>query len=177
MRDHSPQPGRSGNKVVWSVVAFSSEPNYILNMERTDTIVLLAARLRDKAYDFLRGELAERNIADLAPAHGEVIIALARHETLSLKALGAIIDRRKAFTTELVNRLVTLKYVRKVVDPQDHRSRRLTLTRKSLALSDDLKATSDALLERAYRNVLPADRQHLVDTLARVVANFQSESE
>jgi MarR family transcriptional regulator, organic hydroperoxide resistance regulator len=140
-------------------------------MQRTDEIIYLAARLRDRAYTFITEELERMNVEG-APSHGAILVALLRHQPLSLTELSQIIDKKKSSTTELVDKLIRLGYVEKTTDEHDQRIKLIRLTEKSLALKSRFAELTEKLMAKTYRGISVEEQQQVVNLLAKIVNNF-----
>lgn len=66
-------------------------------------------------------ELELRGIVGLAPTHGDILVALFRNESLSMRDLSETIQRDKSTVTALVNKLIKLGYVEKYKGTEDSR--------------------------------------------------------
>jgi MarR family transcriptional regulator, organic hydroperoxide resistance regulator len=140
-------------------------------MQRTDEIIYLAARLRDRAYTFITEELERMNVEG-APSHGAILVALLRHQPLSLTELSQIIDKKKSSTTELVDKLIRLGYVEKTTDEHDQRIKLIRLTEKSLALKSRFAELTEKLMAKTYRGLSVEEQHQFVNLLAKIVNNF-----
>jgi len=72
------------------------------------------------------------------------VLELVEHDGLSMQELSRAVMVDNGYTTRAVRRLVDLGYARKIVDPADSRSFRISLTSQGLATSS---AIHEALME------------------------------
>ena len=72
----------------------------------TNMIVSLISRIREKANRYIESELSARGLSGLKPIHGDLLLALFRHEEPTMKELTELVDRRKSTVTTLVEKLV-----------------------------------------------------------------------
>jgi DNA-binding MarR family transcriptional regulator len=138
----------------------------------TGTIISLIARIREKAHRFIMNELKGHGLVGLAPVHGDVLMALFFHNELTMKQIADIVDRKKSTVTTLVEKLVRLGYAKKVKDPEDHRSFRISLTRKGRGLKDRLIDISMKLQLKVYKDMPMRERRQLVKSLRTINDNW-----
>ena len=139
---------------------------------RTNAIILLAAQLRDRAYEHVTSELKRLGMLGLAPSHGDILITLYREKALSLKELATRINKKKSSTTELVNKLIRLGYVEKAVSDLDQRVKLVRLTEQSLNLKDAFIELSDNVNGRVFQGFTKAEQKQLVQLLSKAVNNY-----
>ena len=137
-------------------------------VHETEIPLVLIWRVREKANRFLVQELRNHNVEGLAPSHGDILWALFKNRSLSMKQLAEIIDRDKSTVTALVNKLIKLGYVRKTPDATDSRVLRITLTKKGEGLQDTLVDISGRLLEKFYKNLSEKERNDLAALLVKI---------
>ena len=137
-------------------------------VHETEIPLVLIWRVREKANRFLVQELRNHNVEGLAPSHGDILWALFKNRSLSMKQLAEIIDRDKSTVTALVNKLIKLGYVRKTPDATDSRVLRISLTKKGEGLQDTLVDISGRLLEKFYKNLSEKERNDLAALLVKI---------
>ncbi len=140
--------------------------------DRTDIIVSLISRIREKTNRFISMELSARGLDGLKPIHGDLLLALFRHNCPTMKELADIVDRKKSTVTTLVAKLVQLGYVRKTQDENDFRSFRISLTPKGMALKPHLIEISGRLLDKVYKDMPEEERDRMVKGLNRINRNW-----
>ncbi len=91
-------------------------------------IIQQIATVREKTHTRMEQYLRDYGLAEIAPSHGAVLIALDRSGPLSMGDLAADVGRDKSTVTVLVNRLERLGYVNRQSDPDDLRVTRISLT-------------------------------------------------
>ena len=134
----------------------------------TGIVISLIARIREKANRFIMHELKEHGIEGLAPVHGDVLVALFFHNELTMKEIADTVDRKKSTVTTIVEKLVRLGYAEKVKDPEDHRSFRISLTKKGRGLKERLIDISNKLQRKVYKDMPMRERRQLVKSLRRI---------
>jgi MarR family transcriptional regulator, organic hydroperoxide resistance regulator len=141
---------------------------------RTNHLIALASALRFHALEFLTAELRRAGIDDLIPSHGAVLSMLfGRGGAASMKELVAASGRGKSTFTEMVKALERRGYVVRSKDPEDARGVRLEITDKARALQPLFETISLRLLEAAWGEMPPSDREQLSGLLESVVANLK----
>ncbi len=83
---------------------------------RTEHIISLISRIRDKANRLIVSELRVRNMPGLAPSHGDILILLFQSETVSMREIAEKIGRDKSTVTALIKKLIDIGYVEKRED-------------------------------------------------------------
>ena len=139
---------------------------------RTNAVILLAAQLRDRAYEHVSSELERLGISGCAPSHGAILIALYREKALSLKELAMRIDKKKSSTTELVDKLIRLGYVEKTVSDEDQRVKVVRLTQQSLDFKGAFIELTDNVNARVFKGFTKAEREQFVQLLSKAVNNY-----
>ncbi|MFH2067282.1 MAG: MarR family winged helix-turn-helix transcriptional regulator [Pseudomonadota bacterium] len=137
-----------------------------------DLIIYTISRIREKANRFVVDELKSHGLNDLAPIHGEILLALFSRGELSMKQLAELIDRKKSTVTTLVEKMITLGYAQKKLDIYDNRSFLISLTEKGYALKNDVINISNNLLEKVYKDMPPQERKQLVRSLRKILDNW-----
>ncbi len=139
---------------------------------KTDHIIALIARVRDKAYEFIIRELNKRKITGLVPSHGGIMSTLFRKDRVPMKEIAERIGRDKSTVTALVNKLVRAGYVVKEGDPDDARITYLCLTAKGRSLEKDFEEISDGLISTAFLGFSQPEREELVKGVVKMLNNF-----
>jgi DNA-binding MarR family transcriptional regulator len=139
---------------------------------RTNAVILLAAQLRDRAYEHVSSELERLGISGCAPSHGAILIDLYREKALSLKELAMRIDKKKSSTTELVDKLIRLGYAEKTISDEDQRVKVVRLTQQSLDLKDAFIELTDNVNARVFKGFTKAEREQFVQLLSKAVNNY-----
>ena len=138
----------------------------------TDMIVSLISRIKENADRFILSELAARNIKDLKPVHGDLLLALFTHEAPTMKELTNLVGRTKSTVTTLVEKLVRLGYVSRTKDTADSRVFRVSLTPEGRALKPHLAEISRRLIDQVYKDLPMADRSQLTRALKKILENW-----
>ncbi len=134
--------------------------------------VILISQIREKANRLLIGELKRHNMAGLSPSHGDILWALFKQGALSMKGLATLIDRDKSTVTVLVNKLISLGYVRKQPDIADSRVTLISLTEQGRDLKDDLIEISQKLIAKVYKTLSEDERDSLIELLTKINDNW-----
>ena len=139
---------------------------------KTDHVIALIARLRDRAYAFIIRELNKKKITGLVPSHGGILGVLFEKEKVSMKVLAERINRDKSTVTALVRKLMRAGYVVKEKDPEDNRISYLSLTAKGRALEPDFDEISENLIANAFKGFSRKERMTLVKGIIKMLNNF-----
>lgn len=139
---------------------------------KTDHVIALIARVRDKAYELIIRELNRKKITGLVPSHGGIMSTLFKRDRASMKELSDRIGRDKSTVTALVSKLVRAGYVVKEKDPDDNRITYLCLTTKGRALEKDFDEISENLIATAFHGFSQEERESMVKAIVRMLNNF-----
>jgi DNA-binding MarR family transcriptional regulator len=139
---------------------------------KTDHVIALIARVRDKAYELIIRELNRKKITGLVPSHGGIMSTLFKRDRASMKELSDRIGRDKSTVTALVSKLVRAGYVVKEKDPDDNRITYLCLTTKGKALEKDFDEISENLIATAFHGFSQEERESMVKAIVRMLNNF-----
>jgi DNA-binding MarR family transcriptional regulator len=139
---------------------------------KTEHVIALIARVRDRAYEFIIRELNKKKIKGLVPSHGGIMSTLLKRDRMSMKEIAERIGRDKSTVTALVNKLVDAGYVVKEKDPDDNRVTFLCLTAKGKSLERDFDAISGCLIDTAFRGFTQQEREELVRGIVKMLNNF-----
>ena len=139
---------------------------------KTDHVIALIARVRDKAYEFIVRELNKKKITGLVPSHGGIMSTLFRKNKASMKELSERIGRDKSTVTALVSKLVRAGYVIKEKDADDKRVTYLCLTAKGRALEPDFDEISEKLIATTFQGFSQKERESMVKAIVKMLNNF-----
>lgn len=155
-------------KLYWAVSTWWREGGKV----KTDHIIALISKTREKANALISDKLKGLGIEGLAPSHGEILVNLFKSSPLSMKELAERIGRDKSTITALVNKLVKLGYVEKRKDPTDSRVTLIGLTGEGEELKPDFEYVSTKLLATTFRGFSTKEKETVVRLLERILDNF-----
>ncbi|MEH6348308.1 MAG: MarR family transcriptional regulator [Bermanella sp.] len=137
-----------------------------------DQFIILLAKLKDRAYEFIQAELKRLDIEG-APSHGAILVALLHYKQLSLTELSKIIDKKKSSTTELVDKLIKIGYVEKTIDVHDQRIKLVQLTKKSMGLKSKFAQFTKNLTNKTFQGVSEKEKQQTILVMDKILKNFE----
>lgn len=138
----------------------------------TRDIVSLISSIREKANKLIIQEMSMREMEGLAPSHGDILNALLKYTSLTMKDLAKEINKDKSTVTALVNKLLNLGYIERTRDLSDSRIVYITLTEKGKNVKKDFQEISDKLIERIYKDISKNEQEVLINILAKIQNNF-----
>ena len=141
----------------------------------TESIISLAAAIREEANTLILRLLAARGITDILPAHGAVLHALFRQSPIQMGALAAMIGRKKNTVTGLINTLEERGYCRREPDPLDARAQKIALTDKGEALRGIQDEISAELLRSAWRGIPVSEQRAAMRSLTSILNNLKQD--
>ncbi|UCG29800.1 MAG: MarR family transcriptional regulator [candidate division WOR-3 bacterium] len=139
---------------------------------KTDHVIALIARVRDRAYEFIIRELNKKKITGLVPSHGGIMSTLFKKDRVPMKEIAERIGRDKSTVTALVNKLMRAGYVVKEKDPDDNRITYLCLTAKGRSLESVFDEISQRLIATAFRGFSQKERENIVRGIVQMLNNF-----
>ena len=139
---------------------------------KTDHVIALIARVRDKAYEFITRELRKKKIKGLVPSHGGIMSTLFKRDRLSMKEVAERIGRDKSTVTALVNKLEAAGYVTREKDLDDNRVTYLCLTAQGKSLEQDFDEISEKLISRAFHGFSQGEQENMVKAIVKMLSNF-----
>lgn len=140
--------------------------------DETTLIISIISRIRKKANVFITDELSRYGIDGLIPVHGDILFMLFVHGEMTMSSIAELIERKKSTVTTLVDKLIRMGYVEKRQDATDNRFFLISLTPEGKALGQSLKAISEKLIEKVYKDMPVDERIKLVRCLNRINANW-----
>lgn len=130
-------------------------------------------KTKKKMDTFIEQELKSNGLVDIVPSYRNVITVLMDHDgKLSMNEVGKLIGKDKSTVTALVNKLITLGYIKKEKCLEDRRKTYLLLTRKSRSLQEKFDAISDGVYHRAYNDFTGDEKDTFLRLLKKLNHNF-----
>jgi len=135
----------------------------------------LISRIREKANNFIIGELEKEGITGIAPSHGDIFTILFQTESIPMTELAARIHRTKPTVTVLVDKLVAKGFVIKEKVVTDNRVTLIKLTEAGLSLQPIIQRISDKLNQIVYQGLTDEEALQLERLLRVVNLNFEQD--
>lgn len=132
----------------------------------------LIGRARVLLHEFITKELEDKGIYNIVPSHGDIIIALLQHESLSMCALACRINRDPSTVTTLVKKLNHLGYTEVYKDAGDKRTNRVSLTDKGRKLETIIVEISEKLYRQQWDHISEHDMIIFRQVLQQIIQNF-----
>lgn len=132
------------------------------------------SNLRREIQTFLSTEMAQAGIQGCVPSHGDIIVTLLKHESMTMRDLSTAIQRDPSTVTTLVKKLSRLGLVTLTDNPRDTRSRLVSLTERGKALKEAFYPISAALAETLWHGISDDERDQFRSILDRMIQNFQA---
>lgn len=114
----------------------------------------------------------EKGITDLKTSYGNIIYTLMNNGDLTMKDLAAKIQRDKSTLTVLIKKLEKNGYVRKIDNPDDARSKFITLTEKTEGLDKIFITISKSVNEQIWQDISDEDNEVFIKCLKQMIANL-----
>lgn len=139
---------------------------------RSDWLIHLVSRTREKLRFYLSAELRSVGLKDFEPAHGAVLFALSAAQPLTMQRLAQLTERDASTMTVLVRKLRSRGYLASEKGSADQRESVISLTPKGAKAVPLVRRASARVLRRAYRGVSRAERALVISLLQRIHANL-----
>lgn len=137
--------------------------NFVSTLSRT-----LAAANR-----FLAARLREEGLDTLVPSHGDILMHLFAHESVTMHELARAIGREPSTVTSLVKKLANAGYVQTDKHGSDRRITYVTLTDEGKGLRGIFDGIFAELVATQMAGVSSADFDVTRDTLETMRRNFE----
>lgn len=138
----------------------------------TDNTMYLIGRARIQLHEYITKELEEQGVYGIVPSHGDIIIALLKHESLAMCELAYRINRDPSTVTTLVKKLNLLGYTEVYKDAGDKRTNRVSLTGKGRELEAIIMEISEKLYRQQYKHISEHDIVIFRQVLQQIIQNF-----
>lgn len=143
-------------------------------MEMRQNVLNLMSKVRSRAFQFLEKEMAAAGVADLSPAHGDVLFIAARHPGCDMRQLAVLTGRDKSTLTPLVERLVRDGYLVRKSSATDRRRAEISLTAKSEKLRPRLMKIGMKLERSMLAGIGKDEQAMLMQALQRMYTNLDA---
>lgn len=157
-----------------------------MNSERTSKIdeavcpygdmISVLSRTLAAANHLIAKLLADENIINLVPSHGDILIQLFAHEEVSMAALADAIGKDPSTVTTLVKKLVDAGYVKTEKNPEDRRITNVTLTDSGRALEQSFVNVSKELCNAMKSKLTSEELMRTRESLLIMKDGFDSKS-
>ncbi|MFZ5726785.1 MAG: MarR family winged helix-turn-helix transcriptional regulator [Pseudomonadota bacterium] len=135
----------------------------------TETIGFI---LNDTARLYRRAFNARVRDSGITALQWRLITYLKRHEGIRQGPLAELIEVEPITLSRMVDRLVEAGLVERRADPADRRAWQLYLTTRAADLLGGIRSVVEALNDEALEGLSPAERDRLLDLVARVRTNL-----
>lgn len=137
-------------------------------------IVYFISRTKKKMIRFIEKKLLENDMDDLIPSHGNILTALyENNEKLTMKRIAEIIGKDKSTVTPLINKLLSLGYIKKEKDEKDKRITYISLTNKGREIRTKYNNISSEVYKTAYKGFSKEEKEIFLNLLKRLNNNFK----
>jgi DNA-binding MarR family transcriptional regulator len=111
---------------------------------------------------------------DLSPQQFWTLVAIARHEGVSLRELAELQRMDQPTACRVVAALARRRLVHSGADPADRRRSRLVLTPSGRAMAEQLAPIAAAVRSAVEAGLTPSERTAVVAGLRKVIANLEN---
>ena len=136
-------------------------------------IVTLNAQLRVLVDDYLKMKLKEIGHDELIPSYGALLSLVFRNGgKVQIKDIYDKIPKNKSTITEMINRLVKLKYLVKVTCSEDKRVSYVVVTEKAIELQPFFQEISVELLTLFFQGFDEEEKIKFAELMKKAINNF-----
>ncbi|CEN80468.1 MarR family winged helix-turn-helix transcriptional regulator [Paraclostridium sordellii] len=141
-------------------------------------IVYFVSRAKANMIKFIENRLKSNNLNDLIPTHGNILTALYESDgKLTMKEISNKIGKDKSTVTALVNKLISLGYIKKEKCNLDKRVTYISLTDKSFQIKDKFDLISSQVKDTAYSNFTEDEKKEFLRLLKKLSTNFKESND
>lgn len=135
-------------------------------------IIALSSTLHRFAREFLERQLKENGLKGIVPSHGDILASLYQKQTLTMQELAGRINRTKATTTVLVDKLEKLELVSRVKFEKDSRVYLVSLTEKGKSYEQLFNQIAENMNSRVMNNLKEDEANLLENLLTKAISGF-----
>ncbi len=138
-------------------------------------IIYFISRTKANMIKFLENRLKSNELNDLIPTHGNILTALYESDgRLTMKEIAKKIGKDKSTVTALVNKLISLGYIKKDKCDVDKRVTYISLTDKAIDIKDKFDFISSQVKETAYKDFTDEEKAEFLRLLKKLSKNFKN---
>jgi MarR family 2-MHQ and catechol resistance regulon transcriptional repressor len=142
------------------------------NFEIRNTLFSYISRAHHKGTVYIDELSKKRGIENLVYSHIRIIIILSIYKKLSMKEISELISKDKSTVTTLVNKLVSLGYVKKEICSEDKRIVYLTLEDKADEIIETVFQVSKLFHQKVESILTKEEIKTLFFLMEKLVKNF-----
>ena len=136
-------------------------------------IVYFISRTKKKMIRFIEKKLHQNGMNDLIPSHGNILTALYESDgRLTMKKIAEIIGKDKSTVTPLVNKLLSIGYIKKEKDEKDKRITYIMLTNKGREIETKYNNISSEVYKTAYKDFSEEEKETFLKLLRKLNNNI-----
>ncbi|WP_373599942.1 MarR family winged helix-turn-helix transcriptional regulator [Paraclostridium bifermentans] len=137
-------------------------------------IIYFISRTKANMIKFIENRLKSNELNDLIPTHGNILTALYESDgRLTMKEIAKKIGKDKSTVTALVNKLISLGYIKKDKCDIDKRVTYISLTDKAIDIKDKFDFISSQVKETAYKDFTEEEKKEFLRLLRKLSKNFK----
>lgn len=140
-------------------------------------LVSRLSRTLAAANHYLVRLLAKYGMGELVPSHGDILMQLFAHDSLTMAALADSIGRDPSTVTTLVKKLVAQGYVSTEKDMRDRRVTHVRLTDAGRSLGSRIACVNEELQDVMTRGLDDDELAQTARVLRTMKENFEKASE
>lgn len=133
------------------------------------------SRVRRLVNEFLLQEMAAVGLEGFVPSYGDLLSQLSHEPAMTMTDLARAIHRDRSTVTTLVKNLAAKGFVELDENPDDLRSRLVSLTDAGNQLQHAFQSISKKLMHTTWQGINPEERAQFLAVLDKIIQNFNTE--
>ncbi len=136
-------------------------------------LISLISRIHKKANCLILNELKSNGIEELSPSHGDILVNLFLNKEMTMQEIAEKIQRTKATTTVLIDKLEKYGFVKREKSKKDSRYTNIILTEKGQHFKPVFDEISKKLIATVYKNLNETEIENVENLLEKINKNFK----
>lgn len=145
-----------------------------MTKEYSKKIPRMISDVRISISAYLHKELIAAGLKGIVPSHGEILFNLTQNGDMTMTELSVAITKDRSTVTALVSKLEKRDMVKLIENPKDRRSKKVTLTKKSKRLENELVNISNNMLQKLWNNISNDEKDIFIKVLLKIHDNFNT---
>lgn len=157
--------------------SFPAETSCVKPAKPYGDLISQLGRTLSAANHYLSHLMTQKGVQGLVPSHGDILVNLFAHESMTMAALAESIGKDPSTVTVLVRKLIDAGYVKTEKSSLDRRVTEVSLTGKGQALKADIAFVNEQLLTAMEEGLSSEELSAARKTLMKMRDNFEKASQ
>lgn len=139
---------------------------------KLDNAASLISKTKELINQYIITSLETHGVVGIVTSHGEIILSLLQHESLTMSEMAALIHKDPSTVTTLIKKLHSFGYVALTKNDADKRSVSASLTDTGRALEPAFMQISQDLSVQMYKGIDAEQKQVFKQVLEQIKHNL-----